>query len=85
MLVKLSNQSWLVLASHILSEEVSVVGGALSTKLVWSSLVVVGTQMAQDSWGHVSMIWARSNGWEQHRTSLLVALSSNEPARKDDG
>ena len=85
MLVKLFDESWLVRSAHILSEEVLVVGCWLSSEFIWRSLVVISHQMTEHSWGHVSMIWTWSHGWEHHRTSLLVALSSDEPAWEDDG
>ena len=84
MFVKLFHESWLSLHAHILSEEVPVISGVLSAKLVWGLLVVVGHEMAEDPWSHVCVIWARSNSWEHHGSSLLVALSSHEPAWEDD-
>lgn len=78
--IELCHQLWLVVARHVLPEIILIVSGALSSELVRGCLIVVRTQMAQDPWGHVSMVRAGSHSWEQHRTGLLMALSSHEPA-----
>ena len=85
MLVKLNDKSGFVLLTHILSEEVLVIRSVLPPELVWSLLVVVGAEMVEDSGSHVCVIWTRSDSWEQHGSSLLVALSSYEPAWEYDG
>ena len=85
MLVKLFDKSRFVFITHILSEKVLVIRSILPAELVWFLLVVIGIEMAENSWSHVCVIGARSDSWEHHGSSLLVALPSNEPAWEDDG
>ena len=73
MLVEVPHESWLQL--QILPEEVSVELSILPAKSVWLILEVVGAEMAEDLWSHMSMICSRSHGWEEHRSHVLVALS----------
>ena len=73
MLVEVPHESRLEL--QILPEEVSVELSILPAKSVWLVLKVVGAEMAQDLWSHMSMICPWSHCREEHRPHVLVALS----------
>ena len=75
MFVEVPDESWLEL--QILPEEVSVELSILPAKSVWLVLEVVGAEMAENLWGHMSVILPWSHCWEEHRSHVLVALSCN--------
>ena len=85
MLVELSDQSPLYFSAvHFLSHKVSVPLSILSTESIGLLLKVICLHMRQNCRSHVSVILARSDSVEHHRASILLALSTNCPAGKDD-
>ena len=82
MLIELFDDSWSNLV--LLSEEISIELGVLSTEFVWSSLVVMGLQMSQELRCHMGVIRTGSNGWEHQGSCLFMALSRDQPAGEDN-
>ena len=76
------DEHWLSL--KILSEEVFVILGILSTKLVRLIFIIVGFQVTDNFRSHMGMIWTWSNARVQHGSHVFVTLSCNQPAREDD-
>ena len=82
--VKFSNERRLELGTHLLLECVCVELRIPSPKLVRLLFIIVLLQVGDEFWGHVGVVWARSDRRKHIRSHIPVTNLCDDPAWADD-